>query len=94
MDTTQYLESIVHFNSYTRYILLHMRRPCTVNCSRFRTLLSGGCQPKLPPRLQKSVTRVAIKMHGPFSESEASIESLCIIGSLWTHFPSRKDYAF
>jgi hypothetical protein len=51
-------------------------------------------KPMLSPHPQKSVTRVAIKMHGPFSESEASIESLCIIGSLWTYRPSRKDYAF
>jgi hypothetical protein len=26
MDTVQYLESIVHFYSYARYILLHMGR--------------------------------------------------------------------
>jgi hypothetical protein len=44
--------------------------------------------------MQNSVMRVAIKMHNTFREWKASIESLYIIGSLWTYLPSRKDCAF
>jgi hypothetical protein len=29
METTPFLESIVHFDSYTRYVLLHAKCPIT-----------------------------------------------------------------
>jgi hypothetical protein len=47
-----------------------------------------------PHHVQNSAMRAAIEMHNLISKQEASIESLYIIGSLWTCLPSAKDHAF
>jgi hypothetical protein len=46
-----------------------------------------------PPHVQSSAMRVAMKMQSLISKWEVSIESLHIVGSLWTYLPSGKDHA-
>ena len=48
----------------------------------------------LPPHVLKFVTRIAVKMHSSFEDQEASTESRCTTGSLWTSLLPRDDCAF